>query len=302
MEKRVALFALGLGAAFALAFAVGSAFDPADTEAGPGHGMERGEMGGHDEPASHGEEEMGAGAHGEHQEEPTAAAGLAVSEGGYTLRLDQAAFETGEAGELRFRIEDAAGATVREFDRTHERDLHLIVVGRDGTGFQHLHPEMDAAGTWATPLTLPAAGAFRVFADFAVDGDSHTLATDLAAPGRFEPRPFPAPASTAAVDGYELRLESGPLRAGQPADLRFTVSRDGEEVAGLENYLGARGHLVALREGDLAFLHVHPDEGRAPGVIPYTAHFPTAGRYFLFLQFKVGGKVHTAELTLAVAR
>lgn len=284
MEKRVVLFALGLGAAFALAFAVGSAFEPADTEAGAGH------------------EEMSMSGHGEHQEGTTAAAGLAASEGGYTLRLDRSNFETGKAGELRFRIEDTEGATVRDFDRSHERDLHLIVVGRDGTGFQHLHPEMDADGTWATTLRLPAAGVYRVFADFSVDGDSHTLAADLFAPGRFEPRPFPPPADTDAVDGFELRLESGWLRAGRPADLRFSVSRDGEPVAGLENYLGARGHLVALREGDLAFLHVHPDEGGAPGLIPYTAHFPTAGRYFLFLQFKVDGKVHTAEFSLAVAR
>jgi hypothetical protein len=299
MEKRVALFALGLGAAFVVAFAVGSSFDPADTDAGPGHGMEAGETAGHDDQAGHGEEESMSG-HGEHQ--GTTAAGLAVSEGGYTLRLDRATFETGEARELRFRIEDAEGATVRDFDRTHERDLHLIVVRRDGTGFQHLHPEMDAAGTWATTLTLPAAGVHRVFADFSVDGDSRTLATDLFAPGEFEPRPFPASTDTDGVDGYDLRLASGTPRAGQPADLRFTVSRDGAPVAGLESYLGARGHLVALREGDLAFLHVHPDEGAAPGVIAYTAHFPTAGRYRLFLQFKVGGQVHTAEFTVAVAR
>lgn len=282
MEKRVALFALGLGAVFAFAFALGSVFDPADTEAGPSH------------------EGMGMEGHGEHQE--TAAAGLGVSEGGYTLRLQPATFQTGEAGELRFRIEAADGVAVRDFDRLHERDLHLIVVRRDGTRFQHLHPEMDAAGTWTTPLTLPGAGVYRVFADFSVAGDSHTLATDLFAPGEFEPRPFPASTSVDAVDGYELRLASGALRAGRPADLRFTVSRDGEPVGGLENYLGAKGHLVALREGDLAFLHVHPDESNAPGDIPYTAHFPTPGRYRLFLQFKDGGQVHTAEFSLEVGR
>jgi len=294
MKKRVALFALGLGAVFALAFAVGSAFDPADTEAGPGQGMEAGEMMGHDGADAHGAEE------GEHQE--TAAAGLGVSEGGYTLRLDSADFRVGEPRELRFRIEAADGSTVRDFDRTHERDLHLIVVRRDGTRFQHLHPEMDAAGTWVTALTLPAGGVYRVFADFSVDGESRTLAADLFVPGEFEPRPFPATTAAVAVDGYELRLASDTLRAGQPAALRFAVNRDGGQVGGLENYLGAKGHLVALREGDLAFLHVHPDEGDAPGVIPYTAHFPTAGRYRLFLQFKVGGQVHTAELGLGVAR
>jgi len=302
MEKRVALFALGLGAAFALAFALGSAFDEADTDAGSSHGMATGEMAGHGDSSAHGGEEMAMNGGGEHEATETAPAGLAISEGGYTLRLDRTGFEVGAPGELRFRIEDAGGETVRDFDRTHERDLHLIVVRRDGTRFQHLHPEMDAAGTWATSLTLPAAGVYRVFADFSVDGDSRTLATDLFAPGKFEPRPFPVSERADGVDGYEVRLASGVLRAGQPATLRFTVSRDGEPAAGLENYLGAKGHLVALREGDLAFLHVHPDEAGAPGVIPYTAHFPTAGRYRLFLQFKDGGQVHTAEFSVEVGR
>lgn len=300
MEKRVALFALGLGAAFALAFAVGSAFDPADTEAGPDHGMEAGETTAHGDSAGHGDEEIGASGHGGHQEK--AAAGLGIAEGGFTLRLDPGAFEPGEERELRFRIEDAAGETVRDFDRTHERDLHLIVVGRDGTGFQHLHPEIDADGTWSTPLSPAAAGVYRVFADFSVDGESQTLATDLFVRGEFEPRPFPESTGADAVDGYEVRLEGAMPRAGQPADLRFTVSKGGEKITGLESYLGARGHLVALREGDLAFLHVHPDAGGAPGTIPYTAHFPTAGRYFLFLQFKVDGRVHTAEFTVRVGR
>ena len=29
----------------------------------------------------------------------------------------------------------------------------------------------------------------------------------------------------------------------------------------MEPYLGAKGHLVALREGDLAYLHIHPEGG-----------------------------------------
>ena len=66
----------------------------------------------------------------------------------------------------------------------------------------------------------------------------------------------------------------------------------------MEPYLGARGHLVALREGDLAFLHVHPDADR----LRFTAEFPSAGRYRLFLQFKAGGRVHTAAFTRQVSR
>ena len=148
--------------------------------------------------------------------------------------------------------------------------MHLIVVRRDGHGFQHLHPTLDASGIWSIPITLPDAGAYRVFADFKHDGEARTLAADLTVDGTARYRPLPEPAVTAdAGHGYEVRLNAGGVRAGREVGLDFSVTRDGRAVE-TEPYLGARGHLVALREGDLAFLHVHPDEdslvvhGRVP--------------------------------------
>ncbi|HKG62791.1 MAG TPA: hypothetical protein VKB28_01900, partial [Solirubrobacteraceae bacterium] len=67
-----------------------------------------------------------------------------------------------------------------------------------------------------------------------------------------------------------------------------------------ESYLGAGGHLVALREGDLAFLHVHPTNEAGSDEIGFAATFPTEGRYRLFLQFQVGGEVLTVAFTQVV--
>jgi len=292
-RKRIALFVAGLVVVFATALALGSATDPVETEAESHGGAEHG---------GHGvAEERGTG-HGGHKS-AVAPAGLAVSEGGYSLRLLPFFAAAGEVRQLRFRIEGPDGETARDFDRLHEREMHLIVVRRDGAHFQHLHPELDASGIWTTPLVLPAAGVYRAFADFSAGGRDHTLATDLFASGAFVARSFPAPAPVDETAGYEVRLgDSTPPRAGQPASLRFAVTRDGRTVDDLKNYLGAKGHLVALREGDLAFLHVHPDEAAAANEIPFTAHFPTAGRYRLYLQFKRVGQVSTAEFTVAVAR
>ena len=97
-------------------------------------------------------------------------------------------------------------------------------------------------------------------------------------------------------DGYEVEVARGSDSAGREAELRFTVTRDGQPVA-VEPYLGAGGHLVALREGDLAYLHVHPTGGSGTDPIAFMTEFPTEGRYRLFLQFKHEGKVHTAALT-----
>ena len=315
-RARIAAFAVGLAAIFALAFGVGTAFDSADTEAGGSHGEAA-----HSDPMTSIQEEETMKGHDEHQAAAAkVTAGLSVSKGDYSLRLDPTYLEPGEAHELHFRIEGSGGATVRDFDELHERDMHLIVVRRDGAHFQHLHPEMDEGGTWTAALVLPAAGVYRAFADFSVGGEPHTLASDLFASGSFEARPFPASTPVDHVDGYEVRLQEGALKAGVPSALSFVVTRGGEEVVSLENYLGAKGHLVALREGDLAFLHVHPDgpaheeghdsaEAHASGeqeiasnVVPYIATFPTASRYRLFLQFKDNGRVRTAQFTVVVAR
>jgi hypothetical protein len=78
-------------------------------------------------------------------------------------------------------------------------------------------------------------------------------------------------------------------------------------VTDLQPYLAAYGHLVALREGDLAYLHVHPEgtpgDGKTaagPG-IGFVAEVPSAGGYRLFLDFQHDGVVRTAEFTVDTA-
>jgi hypothetical protein len=223
--------------------------------------------------------------------------GLAVSDGGLTLALARTTAPAGRPTELRFRIVDRAGRTVRDFDVEHTKRMHLIVVRRDMTGFQHLHPRQGPDGTWSVPIALRDPGAYRVFADFSVDGTARTLAADLLADGTVRSRPLPAAADSASVDGMRVTATGAPSRAGAESDLRFTVTRGGRPVA-VQDYLGAKGHLVALRAGDLAFLHVHPDTTS----LRFAAEFPSAGRYRLFLQFRVAGRIHTAELTREVTR
>ena len=48
--------------------------------------------------------------------------------------------------------------------------MHLIVVRRDLTGFQHLHPTTSDVGTCSVELRLASAGSYRVFADFKRNG------------------------------------------------------------------------------------------------------------------------------------
>ncbi|MBS1676452.1 MAG: hypothetical protein JST08_03615 [Actinobacteria bacterium] len=331
VPARLAAFAALLALTFGGAVLVGGAIDPtSEAETSRGAGSSHGAVTSHadeemstmdDHEAEHAHDAAGTATDAQdaagtataaHGAAGTATAGgdaagvegLAVSDGGYTFAPAQTFFTAGQPSELSFRILGPAGDAVRAgYELESERELHLIVVSRDGRFYRHLHPRRDAAGVWSTGLTLPSAGVYRAYADFQIDGERHVLGADLFAPGQFTPRPLPAPRPTASSDGYGVALAADAVAAGGDATLTFRVTQDGRPVADLQPYLGAMGHLVALREGDLAYLHVHPDEtSPAPGAIRFMADFPSAGRYRLFLQFKDAAAVHTVAYTLAVPR
>ena len=266
---RVAAFGAMLVAIFAVAALAGRAIDPpADAD--------RNAAAQHDAPAGHGGADPAA--HG-------AGADLRLVAGDTTLT-------PGRPGRLDFAVMDEHGDRVRDFEVEQGRRMHLIVVRRDLRRFQHLHPTEVAPGAWTTTITLPDPGVYHAFADFQTGGERQTLGTDLFAAGDFEPLPLPAPSTTAAVDGYEVALDDG----GE--ELRFAVSRDGAPVVELQDYLGAKGHLVMLRAGDLAYEHVHP---LADDALAFEAGDVQPGRYRLFLQFRHAGAVHTAAFTREVA-
>jgi hypothetical protein len=118
---------------------------------------------------------------------------------------------------------------------------------------------------------------------------------DLVAPGQTT--------RTATVDGYTVEL-TGDLVAGEHSMMKLRVTRDGRPVTDLQPYLGAYGHLVALRGGDLAYLHVHPDGEPGDGktesgpAVEFGAEVPSGGTYHLYLDFKHDGRVRTAQFQL----
>ncbi|MBQ0928659.1 hypothetical protein [Saccharopolyspora endophytica] len=230
-------------------------------------------------------------------------AGLASTRDGYTLTSTTTTITPGSTQNFSFRITGPDGTPVTRFDTEHDKRMHLIVVRRDTAGYQHLHPEMSPDGTWTVPMQLPLGGTYRVFADFApTGGEDQTLELDVSAPGTFEPIRQPS-SRVAVVDGYQVRLD-GELSPGRTSPVTLTVSKDGRPVADLQPYLAAYGHLVALRTGDLAYLHVHPEgapgDGRTPAgpAITFQAEVPSAGTYRLFLDFQHQGQVRTAEFTV----
>jgi hypothetical protein len=234
--------------------------------------------------------------------------GLAVAADGYRLAVDTTNL-AGASTRFGFSIVDNDGVPVTAFDELHERRLHLIVLSRNLVDYHHLHPAMDTAGHWSIELPPLGSGSYRVFADFQPTGAANlTLGTDITVAGDVHAVALPEPNTVSEVDGYTVTMAGTPTVGD--TELHFTVEHGGEVVR-TDPYLGAAGHLVAIRQGDLAYLHVHPhgDDSNGDGsngdtaspVVTFTGEFPTAGTYRLFFDFSHGGTVRTASFTVNVA-
>ncbi|OBK35187.1 heavy metal-binding domain-containing protein [Mycobacterium sp. 1245111.1] len=288
---RLAAFGAALVVAFGGGYVVAAAIAPGNVVAT-----------GHAPSAGHSDHDMAEG-------EP---AGVALERDGYVLSPISAPDTVGSPGELSFAIAGRDGAPFTDFGLSHHKALHLIVVRADGSQFRHVHPTLNRTnGVWTMPWQWNAAGTYRVFADFiSGDGDHATAVTLTRAvevAGDFVPVPPTATRTVDSVDGFTVSLDGG-LVAGMTSSVTATVVRDGAPVVTLEPYLGAFGHLVALRDGDLAFEHMHPhgDEpaaGQKGGpTVAFMAEVPTAGRYLLYLDFQVAGQVHTAHFVVDATR
>lgn len=300
---RVGSFALAVAVVAGAATALGAAVGPVEVSreqhrrdhAKPGTGDQASGGRGHQEPVAPG---AVAG--------PDLPGGLSVSQDGYALELVEDRLAQPGEKQLRFRVTGPTGEVVTAYEESHGKELHLIVVRRDLSGYQHLHPTRADTGTWTVPVTLPEPGEYRVFADFRARGAErgYTLGHDLSVAGDYRPRPLPATSRTSRVDGYSVRLD-GDLVPGALSRLTLVVMRGGLPVTELQPYLGAYGHLVALRDGDVGYLHVHPDgepgDGRTSSgpAIAFDAEVPSNGDFRLFFDFRHRGRVRTAAFTVS---
>ncbi len=305
---KLRLFGLGLAALFAASWGVASAVAPPASPEGtaPERSSAAGPSAtdGHDD---HGGDAATDAATGGDAPLDDAISGVSMSSNGMHLAEVTAPIAPHDEGTLAFTIVDESGHPVEEYIESHEKPLHLIVVRTDGSHFRHVHPTLEA-GTWSLPWAWQAAGSYRIYADFtdATGQRPTTLTTTVDVGGEFTTAPTTGQLRSTTVDGMTVTVD-GDLVAGEERSLTLRVERDGEPVTTLEPYLGAFGHLVVLREGDLAYLHAHPEgdhpePGRLSGPeVGFSVTAPTAGRYFLYLDFQVDGAVHTAHLALEAA-
>jgi hypothetical protein len=234
--------------------------------------------------------------------------GLSDARNGYRLTSGDATLPAGRKAAYRFAVTGPAGRPVTAFAVDQAERLHFYAIRSDLTGFQHVHPSMAEDGTWTAPLDALAPGSWRMFTTFTPGsgpgkGMAFVLSRTVAVPGTATATALPAAAASTTVDGYTVSVK-GDLMAGMQHPLTATITRNGKPVTDLQPYLESYAHLTAFHAGDAAFAHLHPaaaaggDHGGPD--LSFHAELPTPGNWRLFLQFRTGGTLHTAALTVTV--
>ena len=194
------------------------------------------------------------------------------------------------------------------------------MVSDDLSYFEHIHPDYNTDGSYQIKVLgrgknygngaghnetkFDNGGSYSLFADYKPTGGSHQVEKiPLRVKGKEKPKvSFSADKLSGASGKYSVTLNptGGKISAGSQMHIAGAVMKDGKEVdpSTLENYLGAKAHMVVISLNEKEYLHVHPDV--SGGKFDLHTTFKMPGVYRGWIQFKAEGKVHTIDVTMNV--
>lgn len=220
-------------------------------------------------------------------------------------------YKPGQSASFAFSIVDIKGNTLKQFETVHEKIMHFIVVRKDLAEFQHLHPNFDeVTGVFSqNELSLPSNGEYRVFADFTPKGSPQNLPVTVYSDinsgnvAMYKPESIGGYENIKTFQGHQFEIIKKPqsIAPQAQATLVYKIENNGQQVTDLRNYLGSLGHVVVIREGDLQFIHAHPEtKATQNGTVEFAVTFPQAGNYKLFGQFQRNSQVITTDFVVPV--
>jgi len=235
---------------------------------------------------------------------PLVAGAFDILEYPVSLRVHPEAPRPGEEVQLSFTVGHPQNRSrVKEFELTHERLLHLFIVGQDLDFFRHEHPQLGSDGVFRLTTVFPTSGMYRLLSDFyprhgtpqLIESTVVVSGGPIAAGTRLIPDL--APKRSANLEA-SLTLEPTQPIAGLKTLLFFDLSPG----AGLERYLGAWGHMLAVSEDLVDMIHNHPFLGDGGPRVQFNLIFPRPVAYRLWVQFQRQGIVNTVRFDVPVSR
>ena len=207
---------------------------------------------------------------------------------------------------VKIIIQDKEAKPINEFDTVHEQQMHVIIVSKDLSYFNHIHPEYKGNGQFVLTTQFPTAGEFKIIADITPTGRSNMNKSQwIAVQGKPVAQQLIEPDATLSqvVDGNLITLSIDHLKANMELKLNFNIknAKSNQPVTDLQPYLGAVGHVVILSQDAENYLHVHPtDEGSSGPDAEFMTTFPHSGVYKIWGQFQRNGKVFTVPFVVKV--
>jgi Cu+-exporting ATPase len=200
------------------------------------------------------------------------------------------------------------GKPIEQFDVSHEKLLHLIIVSKDLSFFNHIHPTYIGKGVFEITTQFPNGGDYKMIADIVPTGGNSMSKMNWT---HIEGEPVqqqaiqPESNFTKTIDGKEVTLSIDKLVANKELNLNFNIKDEQTKapITNLQPYLGAVGHVVILTEDTEQYLHVHPIDEKASGPdARFATTFPKSGVYKIWGQFKVNDKVFTVPFVVKVSK
>jgi hypothetical protein len=207
---------------------------------------------------------------------------------------------------ITIQVQDKDGNPIDNFDVQHEKLMHMIIVSKDLSFFNHIHPDYKGNGEFTVTTQFPTAGQFELISDFApTDMGAMSKSEWITAQGTAPAaKPIEPDATlTKEVDGKEVTLSFDHLMANMELELNFNIkdAQTKQPITDLQPYLGAIGHVVILNEEGGEYLHVHPaDENTSGPDAKFVATFPHSGEYKIWGQFQQNGKIFTVPFVVKV--
>jgi hypothetical protein len=212
-----------------------------------------------------------------------------------------------EGSAIKLKIVHNDGKPIEKFEINHEKLLHLIIVSKDLSYFNHIHPEYEGEGLFEINNDFPSGGEYKLIADFKpADGGAMTKMEWVEVEGKQRDSvPLGIDENLEkTVDGKKVTLTMDSLQADKELTLKFTLWDDvtGQPITDLEPYLGSIGHVVVMSEDGERYLHVHAVDGQGSGPEAFfETEFPESGIYKIWGQFQKDGEVFTVSYVVMVS-
>ncbi|MEH7455315.1 hypothetical protein [Gottfriedia acidiceleris] len=235
--------------------------------------------------------------------------GVEETEKNDLTKLDFKFTETPQSGKkvtLTINVKDEEGKPVKDFELEHEKLMHLIVISKDLSFFDHIHPEYKGDGKFEIVPNFPSGGEYKLYADFVPKGESKIVKSSIVKVEGQEDQPTNLVADqklTKVIDGKEITLTFDHLMTNMELPMTFKIkdAKTKKPITNLQPYLGAIGHVVAISGDTENYLHVHPmDENTTGPDAKFMTSFPKKGLYKIWGQFQHDGKVFIVPFTVNV--